>query len=64
MVCAHCGKSFSCGCQKTKAKDGKTRQKKKDDKKRIRLNTTPRLEIKQLATSEIETEVSESASSS
>lgn len=24
MVCAHCGKSFSCGCQKTKAKDGKT----------------------------------------
>ena len=47
-----------------KTKDGKTRQKKKDDKKRIRLNTTPRQEIKQLATSEIETEVSESASSS
>ena len=45
-----------------KTKDGKTRQKKKDDKKRIRLNTTPRQEIKQLATSEIETEVSDSAS--
>lgn len=24
MVCAHCGKAFSCGCQKTKAQDGKT----------------------------------------
>ena len=24
MKCVHCGKGFSCGCQKTKAKDGKT----------------------------------------
>lgn len=24
MKCAHCGKGFSCGCQKAKAKDGKT----------------------------------------
>ena len=24
MVCAHCGKGFSCGCQKTRAADGKT----------------------------------------
>ena len=24
MKCAHCSKGFSCGCQKTKAKDGKT----------------------------------------
>lgn len=24
MKCASCNKGFSCGCQKTKAKDGKT----------------------------------------
>lgn len=24
MKCIHCGKGFSCGCQKAKAKDGKT----------------------------------------
>ncbi len=24
MKCVHCGKGFSCGCQKAKAKDGKT----------------------------------------
>jgi hypothetical protein len=24
MKCAHCGKGFSCGCQKTKATDGTT----------------------------------------
>ena len=24
MKCAHCGKGFTCGCQKTKAPDGAT----------------------------------------
>tara|TARA_R100001510_G_C7566094_1_gene144344 strand:+ start:118 stop:300 length:183 start_codon:yes stop_codon:yes gene_type:complete len=24
MKCAHCGKGFTCGCQKTKAPDGQT----------------------------------------
>ena len=24
MKCAHCGKGFSCGCQKTKAANGAT----------------------------------------
>tara|TARA_Y100001937_G_scaffold119575_1_gene175531 strand:- start:1182 stop:1364 length:183 start_codon:yes stop_codon:yes gene_type:complete len=24
MKCAHCGKGFSCGCQKTKAPNGQT----------------------------------------
>ncbi len=24
MKCAHCGKGFTCGCQKTKASDGQT----------------------------------------
>lgn len=24
MACRSCGKGFSCGCQKTKAKDGST----------------------------------------
>jgi|TARA_R110002020_G_scaffold245343_1_gene459062 hypothetical protein len=49
MGCAHCGKGFTCGCQKTKTSDGKTVHKKcltaitgKSVKKPIRKNESIR----------------------